>query len=124
MRSKSRAQLARAKEIAATHGLTIERYDLLLCLLAAPDGSRTMSIGELGRHLHLQQTAVTELVNRAESAGLVRRARSESDTRVTLVVLEDAAAQSTSRVFNLLGSGRSAFDDIVGDAGQRDSRER
>ncbi len=109
LRSQLRGYLARGKEVAAANRLTIERYDLLLCLLAAPDGSRTLSVSEIGRSLHLQQTAVTELVNRAEAAGLVRRTRSATDRRVTLVVLEPTAEARARNVFEALRSERSSF---------------
>ncbi len=115
LRSQLRGYLARGKEVAAANGLTIERYDLLLCLLAAPDGTRTLSVSEIGRALHLQQTAVTELVNRAEAAGLVRRTRSKADGRVTLVVLEPDAAQQAFRVFESLRSERTSFLDVARD---------
>ena len=77
-RSELRRFLRRSEALAAEVGLTPQRYDLLLQLKAAPGGQSTVT--ELGKRLHLRQTAVTELVKRAEEAGLVRRRRSESGT--------------------------------------------
>ena len=52
---------------------------------------------------------MTELVNRAEAAGLVRRTRSATDRRVTLVVLEPTAEARARNVFEALRSERSSF---------------
>ena len=93
-RSELRRFLRRSEAIAAEVGLTPQRYDLLLQLKAAPNGYSTVT--ELGKRLHLRQTAVTELVKRAEEAGLIRRRRSDTDRRVT-------------RVFNALRRDRAAF---------------
>ena len=55
-------------------GLTPQRYLLLLAVKGAPDRTETRSIGQLSDDLQLAQSSVTELVDRAEAAGLVARA--------------------------------------------------
>ena len=106
-RSELRRFLRRSEALAAEVGLTPQRYDLLLQLKAAPDGYSTVT--ELGKRLHLRQTAVTELVKRAEEAGLVRRRRSESDRRVFLLELTENGDRRVTRVFNALRRDRGAF---------------
>src|SRR3954453_6242445 len=106
-RSELRRFLRRSEAIAAEVGLTPQRYDLLLQLKAAPDGHSTVT--ELGRRLHLRQTAVTELVKRAEEAGLVQRRRSDSDRRVFLLELTEEGDQRVTRAFHALRSDRLAF---------------
>ena len=59
--------------------LTPQRYVLLLLLKGAEDGTERATISELCRRLHLAQSTVTELVNRAAQVGLVRRRASATD---------------------------------------------
>ncbi len=106
-RSELRRFLHRSEALAAESGLTPQRYDLLLQLKAAPDGYSTVT--ELGKRLHLRQTAVTELVKRAEEAGLVQRSRSEADRRVFLLELTEDGDRRVTRVFNALRRDRVAF---------------
>ncbi len=74
-------------------GLTPQRYLLLLAVKGAPDGSETRSIGRLSDDLQLAQSSVTELVDRAEAAGLVARAAGNSDARTVLVRLQPAGEE-------------------------------
>jgi DNA-binding MarR family transcriptional regulator len=106
-RSELRRFLSRSDALAAEAGLTAQRYDLLLQLKAAPEGHSTVT--ELGRRLHLRQTAVTELVKRAEEAGLVSRRRSDTDRRVFLLELTPEGDARVTRVFNALRRDRAAF---------------
>jgi DNA-binding MarR family transcriptional regulator len=108
-RSELRRFLQRSDVVTADVGLTPQRYDLLLQLKASPTGHSTVT--ELGRRLHLRQTAVTELVKRAEEAGLVRRRRSESDRRVFLLELTEDGDQRVMRAFHALRHDRAAFAD-------------
>jgi DNA-binding MarR family transcriptional regulator len=106
-RSELRRFLQRSDVVAADVGLTPQRYDLLLQLKASPTGYSTVT--ELGRRLHLRQTAVTELVKRAEEAGLIRRRRSDSDRRVFLLELTDDGDRRVTRAFHALRRDRAAF---------------
>ena len=84
-RSALRRFLARTDEVASTAGLTSQRYDLLLAIKAGPGEKSTMT--ELSDRLSLRQTAVTELVKRAEEAGLISRSTSSADGRVSVLTL-------------------------------------
>ena len=106
-RSELRRFLSRSDAVTADAGLTPQRYDLLLQLKAAPEGRSTVT--ELGKRLYLRQTAVTELVKRAEEAGLVRRTRSSADRRVYLLELTDDGDRKVTRVFTALARDRAAF---------------
>jgi DNA-binding MarR family transcriptional regulator len=106
-RSELRRFLHRSDAVAAEVGLTPQRYDLLLQLKASPTGHSTVT--ELGRRLQLRQTAVTELVKRAEEAGLIRRRRSESDRRVFLLELTEDGDERVTRAFDALRRDRAAF---------------
>jgi DNA-binding MarR family transcriptional regulator len=112
-RTELRRFLHRTEAVAADLGLTPQRYDLLLQLKAAPSGYSTVT--ELGRLLHLRQTAVTELVKRAEEAGLIRRRRSEEDRRVFLLELTEDGNTRVTRVFEALRRDRAALARVFED---------
>src|SRR6478735_5168947 len=67
-RSALRHFLRRSEKIARQSGLTPQRYTLLMMIKGAPGGAA--------------QSTVTELVRRAESAGLIDREQSQRDARV------------------------------------------
>ena len=81
-RAALRAFLRKSERNARQSGLTPQRYLLLLMIKGAPDGSELSTVTELARRLQLAQSTVTELVSRAEEAGLVAREQSGMDGRV------------------------------------------
>src|SRR5947209_208196 len=87
-RSALRQFLRRSEQCARENDVTPSQYLLLLQIAGSADGTTTIS--ELTERLALTQSAVTELVQRAEQAGLVQREGSKKDGRVvhlTLTVL-------------------------------------
>jgi len=64
-------------------GLTYPQF-LVLMVLWEEDG---LSIGEIGRRLHLETGTLTPVLKRMEAAGLVERRRSEEDERRVCVSL-------------------------------------
>jgi DNA-binding MarR family transcriptional regulator len=96
-RSALRRFLARTDEVASAAGLTSQRYDLLLAIRARPGETSTMT--ELSSRLSLRQTAVTELVKRAEEAGLIERSTSLADGRVSMLTLTDEGERRLMRTF-------------------------
>ena len=81
-RAAIRSFLRTSEQLAREEGLTPRRYLLLLMIKGAPDGSEQSTVTELSERLQLAQSTVTELVGRAERAGLIQRERSEKDLRV------------------------------------------
>ncbi|HEY1335783.1 MAG TPA: helix-turn-helix domain-containing protein, partial [Myxococcaceae bacterium] len=108
-RAALRRFLRRTELIAATAGLTPERYDLLLAIKAATaaGGSATISmlVGELG----VRQQAVTENVKRAEEAGLLERERSGADGRVFHIRLTKEGDARVMKAFRALRRDRAAL---------------
>jgi DNA-binding MarR family transcriptional regulator len=84
-RSALRRFLARTDEVAGAAGLTSQRYDLLLAIKTGP--GETSTVTELASRLSLRQTAVTELVKRAEETSLLERSSSPVDGRVSMLSL-------------------------------------
>jgi DNA-binding MarR family transcriptional regulator len=94
-------------------GLTPQRYLLLLLIKGAEDGTERATISELGRRLLLAQSTVTELVDRAAQAGLVRRRTSQNDARVVYVELTEEGDRRFAEAFAALADERRALRDIV-----------
>ena len=82
LRAALRKFLRVSESAARRHGLTQQRYLLLLMIKGAPDGSQRSTVTALSERLQLAQSTVTELVARAENAGLVARDPSSDDGRV------------------------------------------
>ena len=86
-RETVRAFLRESELIARANGLTPQRHLLLLMIKGAPDGSERSTVTQLASRLRLAQTTVTDLVRRAEDAGLLERERSKDDARVAILRL-------------------------------------
>ena len=80
LRGALRKFLRQSEQIAREEGLTPSRY-LLLLMIKASEGGRS-TVTELADRMQLTQSTVTELVTRAEAAGLVEREQSPDDARV------------------------------------------
>lgn len=105
-RSALRRFLRRSEQAARRFGLTPQRYLLLLMIKGAPSGDQLSTVTELSDRLQLAQSTVTELVGRAEDAGLVVRQTSENDARVALLRLTDEGERRLDRVFDELEADR------------------
>lgn len=64
-------------------GLTYPQYLVMLVLWEKDQ----ISVGAIGKKLHLDSGTLTPLLKRLESAGLVRRIRSPDDERVVVISL-------------------------------------
>jgi DNA-binding MarR family transcriptional regulator len=103
---------------AARAGLTPQRYDVLLMIKAAMVSGDIVTVSSLCTSLDLRQPAVTELVQRVEQAGLVRRTRSQADGRVFLLSLTEDGERRLLRVFAELSEDRSALSEAFAQLGE------
>jgi DNA-binding MarR family transcriptional regulator len=116
------------------HGLTFARYEALVLLSFARRSSLPMRV--MGERLQLHPTSVTNIVDRLEKDGLVRRLPHPTDRRTTLVeITEDGRAlhvvatkavtsidfglvgltdKQTEQLIDLLTKVRKATGDFVG----------
>lgn len=91
------------------HGLTFARYEALVLLTFSRTGRLPMRV--MGERLQLHPTSVTNIVDRLQADGLVRRTPHPTDRRATLVeitepgadLLERATASVTAIEFGLDG---------------------
>jgi DNA-binding MarR family transcriptional regulator len=103
-RAELRRFLRRSEDCARANGLTPRQHLLLLQIAGADDGVGRVS-GLVGR-LSLTQSAVTELVQRAEDAGLVQRSPSPQDGRAVDLRLTPEGERRLAAVYDQLGPER------------------
>ena len=106
-RAALRHFLRRTERIARDSGLTPQRYLLLLMVKGAADGSERSTVTALAERLQLAQSTVTELVSRAEEAGLLGREQSAKDARVAHLRLTEEGEQRLTRAFTTLAAERA-----------------
>lgn len=105
----------KTEDVTRAVGLTPERYQLLLLIRVAEAGEATVT--RLARQLQMAQTAVTQLVRRAEDGGLVTRSLSGRDARVHLLALTADGEQRLGRaVAGLRGERDRLRRRLAGDA--------
>jgi DNA-binding MarR family transcriptional regulator len=105
LRGVLRKFLRQSERIAREEGLTPSRYLLLLMIKASNDGRSTVT--ELADRMQLTQSTVTELVTRAEAAGLIERGQSPDDARVFWLRLTTDAEERLARAVARNGRERN-----------------
>jgi DNA-binding MarR family transcriptional regulator len=110
-RAELRRFLRRSENCSRAYGITPRQHLLLLQIAGAPNGTTTVS--DLVNTLSLTQSAVTELVQRAEAAGLVERRPSRDDGRVVHLSLTALGADKLAAVHAALGPERQHLRRVV-----------
>jgi len=110
-RAELRRFLRRSEDCSRANGITPRQHLLLLQIAGAPDGVTTVS--DLAGTLSLTQSAVTELVQRAEAAGLVERSPSREDGRVVHLSLTQLGSQKLAAVHGALGPERAQLRRVM-----------
>src|ERR671937_2762714 len=108
-RAALRRFLRTSERNARAAGLTPQRYLLLLMIKGAADHSEQSTVTELADRLQLAQSTVTELVRRAEEAGLIDREQSARDGRVAHLRLTPEGERRLARTYTDLESERRAL---------------
>ena len=101
------------ERVAREVGITPRWYLLLLLIKGAPDLSERSTVTELAARLRLAQSSVTELVARAEQAGLVRREPSSDDGRVVYLRLTAEGEELLGQAFESLAAERRALREAI-----------
>jgi len=102
-----------SEDAARKAGLTPRRYLLLLMIKGAPGGAERSTVSELCARLQLAQSTITELVQRAEEAGLVRRAQAREDGRIAYLTLTSEGERRLQLVHDQLRPEREALTRIL-----------
>jgi DNA-binding MarR family transcriptional regulator len=79
--------LAQLNDALRPFGLTFARYEALMLLLFSRRGG--LPLGKVGERLQVHRTSVTNIVDKLEADGLVRRVPHEEDRRATLAEITD-----------------------------------
>ena len=92
------------------YGITFSRYEALVLLVHSHDGALPLS--KIGERLQVHATSVTNVIDRLEAAGLVRREPNPRDGRGTLAVITGegrAIAEKATAAFNSARFAMSAL---------------
>jgi DNA-binding MarR family transcriptional regulator len=76
------------RDLQNQHGISASGFEVLQQLAAAPEGSLRMH--ELGEHVHLTQSALSRLVAKLETEGLVERCMCIEDRRSVYTTITSA----------------------------------
>jgi DNA-binding MarR family transcriptional regulator len=115
LRSHARTTRTLSAELLEEHGLTLNDYEALL-RLSRVDGGMMRRV-DLAEALILTPSGVTRLLDGLERAGLVEKARCDSDARVTYAALTDAGRETVRR------ASRSHVASIRAHLGERFTEE-
>jgi DNA-binding MarR family transcriptional regulator len=85
-------------------GITFSRYEALVLLTFAQHGSLPLS--KIGERLQVHATSVTNVIDRLEAAGLVRREPNPRDGRGTLAVITEEGRRVADEATKLLNESR------------------
>ena len=110
-RAALRQFLRRSERVARQSGLTPQRHLLLLMIKGAPGGDEQSTVTQLSQRLQLAQSTVTELVRRAEEAGLIERTQSQRDARVAHLRLTPEGERRLMLSFTELETERAQLRD-------------
>jgi DNA-binding MarR family transcriptional regulator len=113
LRAALRRFLRVSERAARRHGLTQQRYQLLLMIKGAPDGSQRSTVTRLSERLQLAQSTVTELVGRAEQAGLITRGPSAEDGRKVYFSLTTEGERRLAGLLRELQAERASLARMV-----------
>jgi DNA-binding MarR family transcriptional regulator len=81
-------------ELERDAGFSLRWYDVLIHLEETPEGLR---MNELAERILYSKSGLTNVVDRMEGAGLVRRTRPENDRRSILLILTDEGRETMER---------------------------
>ena len=105
-------------DLLTEHGLTLNDYEVLLCLAGAPDGM--LRRVDLAQTVILTASGITRLLDGLERAGYVEKARCESDARVSYAKL---TAEGRTKLEAASATHRTGIAELFVDRFTDDERE-
>jgi DNA-binding MarR family transcriptional regulator len=100
--------MARLNDLLRPLGLTFPRYEALMLLSFTRAGA--LPLGKIGERLQVHRTSVTNIVDKLEADGLVRRVPHAEDRRATLAEITDAGRESARRATAALNDAAFGID--------------
>jgi DNA-binding MarR family transcriptional regulator len=105
--------MARLNDLLRPLGLTFPRYEALMLLSFTRAG--TLPLGKIGERLQVHRTSVTNIVDKLEADGLVRRVPHEADRRATLAEITEAGRETAARATAALNDAAFGIDALGND---------
>jgi DNA-binding MarR family transcriptional regulator len=105
--------LAHLNDVLRPVGLTFPRYEALMLLSFTRTGA--LPLGKVGERLQVHRTSVTNIVDKLEADGLVRRVPHAEDRRATLAEITDAGRETAARATAELNAAAFGIDALAGD---------
>ena len=99
------------------YGITFSRYEALVLLTFSQHGSLPLS--KIGERLQVHATSVTNVIDRLEAAGLVRREPNPRDGRGTLAVITADGRRVANEATAVLNEARFGLGTLDGGDLQR-----
>lgn len=100
-------------QVLRQHGLTSERYELLLAIKAMQEDGLPATVSELAAVLGVAQVSVTQLVRRVEDAGLLSREVSPADARIRHLKFTRRGERQLARAVTALAEERARLTRII-----------
>ena len=100
--------LGRIERTLAPFGLTFARYEVLMLLTFTRTGQ--MPLGKIGQRLQVHPASVTNVIDRLEADGLVRRRPHPTDHRTTLAEITAKGRTLAARATDVLNA--EVFTDV------------
>jgi DNA-binding MarR family transcriptional regulator len=94
-------------------GLTFARYEGLVLLLFSRRG--VLPLGKMGQRLMIHPTSVTNIIDRLEQQGLVRRIPHPTDGRTTLAEITDEGRRLAKRATTAVNAVTFGLDSLSSD---------
>jgi DNA-binding MarR family transcriptional regulator len=105
--------MARLNDLLRPSGLTFPRYEALMLLSFTRAGA--LPLGKIGERLQVHRTSVTNIVDKLEADGLVRRVPHAEDRRATLAEITDAGRETAARATAELNAAAFGIDALGDD---------
>jgi len=110
----ARAVEARLETDLAAQGLSLAKVGVLRILAQAAE---PLPLSELAKHSHCVRSNMTQLVDRLEADGLVRRVSDGRDRRIRRVALTAAGRRACARGMRILEAHERQAAEAVGPVG-------
>jgi DNA-binding MarR family transcriptional regulator len=99
--------IAQLDAVLRPFGITFSRYEALVLLVHSHEGALPLS--KIGERLQVHATSVTNVIDRLEAAGLVRREPNPQDGRGVLAVITDEGLKVADKATVEFNSARFAM---------------
>lgn len=109
--------LARFNTLLAPHGITFPRYEALMLLSFTRAGE--LPLGKVGERLQVHRTSVTNIIDKLEADGLVRRVPHTEDRRATLAAITDRGREVAAAATETLHAELFGLRALSGDEQER-----